>query len=360
MTGKSALAEEPETRFGHSRTVQGVTIADVALAAAVSVRTVSRVLNGSSKVNAATREAVQAVIDRLGFSPSPRARALAVGRSYLIGMVHDDPNALVLDPVQRGIVQCCTERGYELVVHPAKYGAAGLERAIVDFANRSRVDGLILLPPISELAAIPAALLEIGVPVTGLASVRVPTYPAMLVADERGGARQMAEHLLALGHRRIAMITGPRSRHSATERAQGFRAALHQAGVPLPPTYVREGDYGFDSGFAAGSSLISSAEPPTAIFAGNDIMAAGVLKAAGALGRSVPRDLSVAGFDGSVIAAMVSPALTTVERPLLSMAYDATSVLLDMIDKDSTDWSADLAATLSLIARESTAAPPPA
>lgn len=334
-----------------------MTISDVAAAASVSVRTVSRVLNRSPAVNTTTREAVQAVIDELGFAPSLRARALAVGRSYLIGMIHDDPNALSLDAVQRGVVQCCADRGYELVVHPGEYGSPGLVDEIVRFAKRSRVDGLILLPPISEMAAIPAAFSSMNLPVTGMAAVRIPSYPAMLVSDERGGGRMVAHHLLELGHRRIGMITGPRARHSATERAQGFRAALHEAGVAISSTYVREGDYGFDSGVAGGAALMALPEPPTAIFACNDIMAAGVLSMATKSGRVVPRDLSVAGFDGSVIGTMVSPALTTVHRPLVTMAFDATVLLLTMIESGGVDWLADCSATMSLVTRESTATP---
>ncbi len=335
----------------------GVTINDVAAAASVSVRTVSRVLNKSPKVSAETREQVQAVIARLGFSPSARARGLASGRSYLLGMVHDDPNALSLAAVQRGIGECCVPRGYELVVHAANHEAGDIVANLVNFVRRSRVDGLFLLPPISEQAAIPAALGELGVPVIGLAAVRIPTYPAMLVSDERGGARLVAEHLIALGHRRIAIVAGPRSRFSASERAQGFRSALHQAGLSLSPGYTREGDYSFGSGVTAGHDLLSLDEPPTAIFACNDIMAAGVLKAAAASGRSIPGDVSVAGFDGSLVAAMVSPALTTVNRPLVEMARDATALLIDMLEAGSLIGGPDLSATLELVIRESTSSP---
>ncbi len=336
----------------------GVTISDVAAAAAVSVRTVSRVLNGSPKVNAETRRRVQDVIDRFGFSPSLRARALAVGRSSLIGMVHDDPNALVLDTVQRGIVDECVRRGYELVVHPAVHRGVDPVEEIVRFVKRSRVDGLIVLPPVSEMPAIPKALVPHRVPIVGLASVRIPSYPAMLVANERGGAEAIAQHLVALGHRRIALITGPRAFHSAIEREQGFRAALRGAGIALPPAYVAEGDYSFESGVAACEALVSRPDRPTAIFASNDIMAAGALKAATRLGLTVPDQLSVAGFDGSVIARMVSPALTTVHRPLRAMARDATALLIDMVEDPGLLWTSDLSAEMTLEIRDSTAPPP--
>lgn len=332
----------------------GFTIVDVATAAAVSVRTVSRVLNRSPHVNEETRKAVQAVIERLGYSPSLRARALAVGRSYLIGLVHDDPNALVLDATQRGAVECCVERGYELIVHPTGHTRPAIAEEVASFVRRSRVDGLLVLPPISEIADIPAALAGMRVPAIGLASVRIPSYPAMLVSDERAGAHLVGEHLIELGHTRIGLITGPRAFYSATEREQGFRKALRTAGIGLPAAYVREGDYGFEAGVRAAEELLALAERPTAIFASNDIMAAGVLNAATRLGLAIPRDLSVAGFDGSVLARMLSPTLTTVNRPLRAMASQATALLLDMIEDPGLTWPSDLHAELSLEVRAST------
>lgn len=342
----------------HPTQSSGVTISDVATASGVSVRTVSRVLNKSPKVNKETRLQVQEVIDRLGFSPSLRARALAVGRSSLIGMVHDDPNALVLDTVQRGIVDECVRRGYELVVHPAVHDGIEPVEEIVRFVRRSRVDGLIVLPPISEIAAIPTALAPLRVPLIGLAAVRVPSYPAMLVSNERGGAEAIARLFVELGHRRIALITGPRSFHSAVEREQGFRAALRTAGIDLPPDRVREGDYGFESGVAAAEQLLAAAVRPTAIFASNDIMAAGALKAATRLGIAVPEQLSIAGFDDSIIARMVSPALTTVHRPLRTMAQDATALLIDMVETPGLAWTMDLSAEMMLELRDSTGPAP--
>jgi LacI family transcriptional regulator len=335
-----------------------VTISDVAEAARVSIRTVSRVINNSTLVNKETREAVQAVIERLGFMPSSRARALASGRSGLIGVVQDDPNALVLHDFQRGIVETCSERGFELVVHPSKFTSPRLVEDVVQFVRRSRVDGLIVLSPISEVAAIPAALTQLGVPVVGLASVRIPTYPAMIVSGERKATAQVAEHFAALGHRRIALITGPRAYYSATEREQGFRMGLDRHGIALPQEYVREGDYGFGSGIRSAAELFDLAEPPTAIFASNDIMAAGALKEALKRNLTVPGRVSIAGFDDSLIASMISPALTSIRRPLLKMASQATERLLLMIGSGRIDRYADINAELTLVERESTGPAP--
>ncbi len=333
-----------------------VTIGDIAAATGVSIRTVSRVLNDSPKVSRDTRELVQAEITRLGFQPSLRARALAAGRSFLVGVVQGDSNAHVLGVFQHGIVEVCSAAGYELIVHPASTEDPQLAEAIAGFVRRSRVDGLLLLPPISENAAIPQALAGLGVAAVAIAAVRAPGYPSVLVSDERGAARQMAEHLIGLGHRRIAMINGPSRFFSAQEREAGFCAGLQAAGLDLPAAYRREGDYGFERARAAAADLLDQAEPPTAIFASNDIMAAAVLKTAAERGLDVPGDLSVAGFDDSDIATMVTPSLTTIRRPLLDMARDATRQLLAQIAGGPVA-AVDQRVELSLVARGSSAAP---
>jgi LacI family transcriptional regulator len=324
------------------------TIHDVAAHAGVSIRTVSRVLNRSPKVNADTRRRIEAAIAALGFVPSLRARALATGRSFLIGLVHDDPNALVLDTVQRGIVAECARHGYEMVVHPARGSGDALVADVATFVRRSRVDGLIVLPPVSEAAGLAGAL---ALPAVAIAAARVAGFGTMLVSDERGAAAEVAQHFLSLGHRRIATVTGPQGLLSARERLEGFRTALVQAGAPIDPSWIVEGDYGFASGLAAGETLLALPSPPTAIFAANDVMAAGVLKAAARLGMAVPEQLSVAGFDGSALATMLTPALTTVRRPLHAMAKTATARLIDMIEGANGDH--DLSATLELVPGES-------
>ncbi len=254
-----------------------VTIDDVALAAGVSICTVSRVLNKSPHVGEETRKTVLETIARLGYSPSIRARALASGRSFLIAVVQDDPNAHVISALQRGIVETCSRHGYELVVHPVRFGDPEIAADVESFVRRSRVDGLIVLPPTSEIAAIPARLTQLGVPSVGIASVSLPEYPCMLVSDERGATFELGRRLVELGHRRIALIEGPPHFRSAQERKAGFLAALPE---PMPEAYLRKGDYGFESGLAAAEALLSLDQPPTAIFACNDIMAAAVLKAA--------------------------------------------------------------------------------
>lgn len=338
--------------LSHGRVAE-VTINDVASEAKVSIRTVSRVINNSPKVNKETRERIQAAIARLGFKPSPRARGLATGRSYLIGIVHNDRNALVLDSVQRGVVTIASERGYELVVHPAPAGEDGSVNDVLDFVGRSRVDGVVVLSPVSGVAGMGAALRDAGVPAVAISSVPIEGFQALLVSDERQAAADVARYLADLGHGRIAMINGPTVFFSASERRAGFVTALAERGLELAGE--AEGDYDFDSGYAAAERLLALDPAPTAIFAANDIMAAAVLKAAVAREVAVPEMLSVVGFDGSMIARMLTPALTTVHRPLGEMAEKVARRLLDIIE--GVDGEVDLGARLTIVEGGSSAPP---
>ena len=334
-----------------------ITIVDVAAEANVSVRTVSRVLNDSPAVNETTRLLVCEVIDRLRFNPSGRARGLATGHSYLLGVVQDDPNTHSIGVFQRGILDRCTAAGYELVVHSSTYGDERLVDDITRFVHRSRVDGLVLLPPISERDDLAMAMARLGVPVVGIASVELPSYRAMLVSDERGGAEAAGEHLAALGHRNIGIIKGRSHFQSTAQREQGFRAALERHGIGLPSQNVRTGNYNFDDGFVAAGELLDLDDRPTAIFATNDIMAAATYKAAYARGLTVPGDLSVVGYDDADVASVLSPALTTVRRPLRKMAAEATDRLLALIEGHDHPDRTDARVQMIMVERESTAPP---
>lgn len=322
-----------------------VTIRDIALATGVSIRTVSRVLNKSPKVNENTRKKIEAMIAERGFRPSLQARGLATGRSFLIGMVHNDRNALVLDAVLRGIVAEACQRDYEVVVHPTPTGADGSVDNVLDFAQRSRVDGLVVLPPVSGVIGLADALRDAQIPAVALSAVPLEGFASVLISDERGGAACAAEYLMRMGHTSIAMISGPAGVHSASERRAGFVDMLTQAGLTLLAEIC--GDYGFESGFDGAVTLLRGAPRPTAIFAANDVMAAGVLKAATGMGIAVPAELSVIGFDDSILARMLTPALTTVRRPIGEMAELVTRRLLDFLDGSVHDGPGTVHLTLT-------------
>lgn len=309
-------------------------------------------LNRSPLVNHETRTRIEQAIHSLDFAPSAQARGLATGRSFLIGLIHNDRNALVLDAVQRGIVSEATARRCELVVHPTPTGADAIGD-VIDFARRSKVDGMVVMPPVSGIDGIAEALAAAAVPAVALSAVPIEGFAALMISNERRAAADVARHLIDLGHRCMAMINGPTGVVSASERRTGFGDALRQAGLSLAGE--AEGDYDFASGLIAAERLLDLTPRPTAIFAANDIMAAALLKVAAVRGIAVPKHLSVVGFDGSMLASMLSPALTTVRRPLLEMARMATERLLDLVEGDRSSASENMIVELQLEIGESCA-----
>lgn len=305
------------------------TIEDVAAVAGVSIRTVSRVLNGSSLVNAATRERIEQVIAQLKFTPSSRARGLALRRSFLIGLIHNDHNALVLDAIQRAAISATVSSGYELITHPNSLESQAAIDELLAFVERSKVDGLIVLPPISGIPGLADALAEAGILAVALSSVPIDGFCDVIISKEREAGARVARYLIDLGHRRLGIVNGPADVTSARERRAGFVDEAASAGVSVAEA---DGDYGFTSGVAAATRLLSLGERPTGIFAANDIMAAGVLKVAASRGVAVPADLSVIGFDGSMITQMLTPALASVYRPFDLMAQGAAMRLIARIE----------------------------
>jgi len=337
---------------------QGITINDVAQAAGVSVRTASRVLNQSPKVNALTRARVQEVIRSLNFIPNLRARALASNRSFMLGFVHDDPNAEIADQVQKGIFTECAQFGYELLVHPVDHRSPHVIEDVMSFVRRTGVDGLIVIAPVSDNEALARALADLGVPVAAVNAVALDFQKNRIVSREREACGDIARHFIELGHREIGVISGPLVQTAARERQVGFNAALAVAGIELRPENVFEGDWTFESGLACARKLLASPHRPTAVYAGNDRMAAALMKVAIQSGLRVPQDLSVVGFDDSYFARMLTPALTTITRPFAQMGEGAAHFLLTQLRVAPADEPLLRFYDLNLTKRESTAPPP--
>jgi LacI family transcriptional regulator len=337
-----------------------ITINDVAQAAGVSVRTASRVLNQSPKVNAETRARVQEVIRSLNFIPNLRARALASNRSFMLGFVHDDPNAEIADQMQRGIFSECAQFGYELLVHPVDHQDPHLVDDVMSFVRRTGVDGLIVIAPVSENVELAASLAALGVPVAAVNSVALDFQKNKIVSREREACAEIARHFIELGHREIGVISGPLVLTAARERQVGFSEALAEAGVTLRPENVFEGDWTFESGLSCARKLLASPHRPTAVYAGNDRMAAALIKVAIQSGLRVPQDLSVVGFDDSYFARMMTPALTTITRPFAQIGEGAAHWLLMSSRVAANEEQEPLMRffDLRLTKRESTAPPP--
>ncbi|QYF87730.1 LacI family DNA-binding transcriptional regulator [Brevundimonas sp. PAMC22021] len=320
-----ALAEQDPQP---ARTGKRATINDVARDAKVSKKTVSRVINQSPFVKEDTRERVQAVIRDLGFSPDPQARGLAFRRSFLVGLIYDNPSPTYVVNMQQGVLDAIRGSGLELVVHPCNRASDTLLADIRNFVERQRLWGVIMPPSVSEDERVIDLLRELDCPYVRIASVSLDAPEAMVITNDWIGAAEAACHLADLGHRRIGLVRGPSLFRSSAVRGKGFRDALAERGIPLDPDLEVEGAYTFESGVEAGHALLSLPEPPTAIFTLNDDMAIGVMQAARDLGLELPRDLSVVGFDDLPMAARVWPNLTSVRLPIRDMGRMAAEKLL--------------------------------
>ncbi|HYE53074.1 MAG TPA: LacI family DNA-binding transcriptional regulator [Azospirillaceae bacterium] len=332
------------------------TINDVARLAQVSKKTVSRVINKSPLVHEETRDRIDAIIKAIGYIPDPNARGLASQRSFLLGLVYDNPNAQFIISIQEGVLEASRRAGYELVVHPCNHRSPDLLEDVKHFVERQRLDGLIISPPVGENAELARLLTELECRYTRLAYVPLDEPSNVVVSHDWQTAAEVADLLAGMGHRRIGFIKGPSGYGSAHERARGFLGALEKHGITLPPELVVEGAYTFESGEAGAEKLLSLDPRPTAIFAGNDEMAAGVYKVAYRRGISIPRDLSVVGFDDGPIASRLSPSLTTVRLPIKEMGRMAAEKLIARLT-DPGHVPEESTVVPRLIVRESCAPP---
>jgi LacI family transcriptional regulator len=333
------------------------TINDIARLANVSKKTVSRVINQSPFVKDETRAKVDAVIQRIGYAPDPQARGLAFRRSFLIGLVYDNPNAQYIVNTQDGALDALRGSGFELVVHPCDRFSEDFIPGVRRFAERQKLHGVILLPPVSEDQALWRALQEIDCQCVRMASVRLDNTSKMIVSNDREATAEAANYLEALGHRRIGFIAGPQQNRSAHERQGGFVGALERRGVSMPPEMIVEGAYTFESGVACAEALLAQRPRPTAIFASNDEMAAGVYKAAYRLRLAIPEDLSVIGFDDTPMASRLTPALTSIHLPIRELGRLAAAKLISPQGSEESEAGAASRIALHLVVRESTQPP---
>ena len=308
------------------------TINDVADRAGVSKRTVSRVINGSPRVSTSTRERIEKAIEQLEFIPNRHARSLAVRRSYLLGMVYDVPT-LFVNHFQKGMLNVCEDAGYDVLVHACHVESDSLIDDVLHFIDRTHLDGVVLLPPLSEVTELVARLDAAGCCYVRFTS-RHSNEPWKLVVTEYVPAIcDMTNQLVDLGHHDFAFITGPPNHVSSQMRHEAFVRALRSQGLDLPPEMVAEGNFTYESGIRAARALFGRERRPTAIFAANDEMAFGVMSVANEMGLRIPDDLSVVGFDGTPFSTFVSPPLSTIVRNTDEMAHLGTQKLLTLVEK---------------------------
>ncbi len=334
-------------------------IFDVARRAGVSKSTVSRVLNGSDRVSEATRAAVQRAMEELGFRPNSAARRLAGSADRRIGLLlpffGSMFSSFYVYEIIRGVGQVVSERDTELLLHFQHEDRNG-----EDLRRRLTANGALGGWVIADESVDDLLLQEVsdaGIPFVLLNRESAAPRCAWAAVDNSGGAGAAAEYLVSLGHTRLATLTGPLRQQPARERLEGFLEAAERCGVPVPGSCIAECD--FQQRLAAGKAaeLLSSPQPPTAIFAASDLMAAGVYEAASSLGLRIPDDVSVVGFDDDSIASQLVPRLTTVRQPLAEAARAATSWLLDHLEQRN-GQPLRVRLPAALVVRESCAPPP--
>jgi LacI family transcriptional regulator len=334
------------------------TINDVAALSGVSKRTVTRVINRSSKVKESTRVRVQKVIEELNFAPNRQARGLAAKRSFLLGLVYDVPTLFIND-VQKGMLDLVEEEGYELVVHACHIQSERLIENIARFVSRAHLDGVIILPPVSDVKGLGKRLDEAGYRYVRIASEVNDRDGRLVVTDYLPAISEMTRHLVDFGHRDIGFIAGPDTHLSSKKRYDSFVQALASHDLQLPPDMIAKGEFDFDSGLEAARLLLSCERRPTAIFAANDEMAFGVMNVAAEMGLSIPKDLSVVGFDGTPFSTFVVPSLSTIIRQTDRMARLGTQKLLAQINEGEEAASAfDTMISPRFVPRESTGPAP--
>lgn len=351
------MATNERTSENPRRHAKPPTINDVARLAGVSKKTVSRVINNSPLLNDETRERVEGIIKQLGYVPNPQARALALRRNFLVGLIHDNPNAQTVINVQQGILDALHDTEFGLVVRPLDRTSPRMLEDVRNFLERQRLFGVVIMPPLSENDELARLCDELGVRYTRMGSAELDDPDHLVASNDRQAVCEAVNYLIEQGHRRIGLIEGPHGFRSAAERRLGFEDALRGSKIKLPRSLIAEGSYTFETGLRAGNLLLDLVPPPTAIFASNDEMAAGVLHAARQRGLDVPEDLSIVGFDDTAIAAHIWPPLTTVRWPIISMARSAALKLVgDVIDPDADVDEPSM--FMSTLVRRASVAPP--
>ena len=307
------------------------TIIDVGRRAGVSAKTVSRVFNEEPHVSDALRKRVRAAAEALNYHPNVMARALVRRRSNLVGLVYENPSPSYVTELQMGVLHRLRDERFRLVVIPV-VSIVEREREVIGLLRSAALDGVILAPPASDNARILGDLAAAGIRCARIAPTRmIDAAPANMI-DDVTAAREIAEYLIALGHRNIGIIKGDPT-HAATEaRLMGYGQAFHAAGLPLRFDHIEQGLFTRDSGHAAAVRLLHLPDPPSAILAQNDEMAVGALIAARERGLRVPEDLSIAGFDDADVARIAWPAITTVRQPVFEMAVTAADMLIAQLD----------------------------
>ena len=333
------------------------TIEDIAKQAGVSIKTVSRVFNHEPNVKDATREKVLQAAEAMNYRPNLSARSLASNKSFILVHFHENPNPDYLERINQGLHKASRAAGYFSVNEPFLAENGPYAEQAASYLTQFHIDGAILSPPLCDDVDLIETLISKNTPFVRISPQYQQNLSSRAYIDDEVASTMMTEHLIELGHRDIAFITGPENHGSSRDREAGFLNSIIRAGLSKDTCPIAHGDFSFRSGFEAFSALRKSGHKFTAIFAANDEMAVGVMMSAMKAGFDIPHDISIAGFDGSRISDIIWPRLTTIRQPIRDIAQRATNILLEHLRNPSKAHVHDMLPT-TLLVRASTASPP--
>lgn len=331
------------------------TLSDIAKLAKVSIKTASRVVRREPKVSPKTRAAVEEAIKTLNYRPSVAPRAAAGSRSYVLGLIFDNPNASYIVELLQGALEQSRKDGYHLIVEPISLSSVTIKEDINNLLVQSNLDGIILPPPLCDEPSILNTLIFAGIPFVRISPSISDELGLRVEINDHDAAQKMTNKLIELGHKSIGFITGRKGTATTRRRLDGFLSAMKHANLAVPDDFILEGDFEYKSALIAGEKLLNQAQRPTAIFASNDEMAAGLIAAAHKAGLAVPDELSIAGFDDSMVATVVWPQLTTVRQPIRDMAATAVKILIEQCRAEPGETPNNQLLRTEIIMRESTA-----
>jgi LacI family transcriptional regulator len=323
---------------------------DVANLAGVSTATVSRVLNNQSHISEGTRSKVISAIEQLDYQLNRVARQLRLERTQILGLIISDIANPFFTSVVRGIEDAAYEHGYSLLLcnsdeHLAK------EELYIRILLGEKVAGVIISPT-DENSTAARALIESRVPVVAMDRRLRHLDVDTVIVDNAQGAYDAVAHLIGLGHSRIALIGGPIQITTARERQEGYKQALQDHGLQTDETLIRRGDFKQESGYVAATELLALDDPPTAIFAANNLMTLGALNAIHEQRLNIPTDVAIVGFDDMPWAPSLDPPLTTISQPTYDMGRTTAELLLSKIAESARD-TMEIKLQPSLIVRKS-------
>lgn len=329
-----------------------VTVANVAQRAGVSPATAARVLSGNGYASAGARRAVLEAAKEIGYVPNHIARSLRTRRTQLAGLLIGDVENSFYSVIAKNVESVAKDAGYRIVLCNSNEDP-GTEEQYLRLLDGMQVDGLIITPTGRNQRQLRRLLLKGTVIVQIDRMVEGLNADAVLL-DNEAGAMEAVSHLIAAGHSRIGLLTGPRDVLTARQRREGYEWALREHGIPIRPELIREGSFLHDHAIEAATELLRSSPAPTAIFAANNILAEGCFLALADLGLRVPKDVSLVAFDDVPWMSMVNPHVTAVRQPVADMARSAAELLLRRL-RDNTPLSSTSVFRSELVVRSSVA-----